>query len=233
MTAKSCVMRFGFVSALMACGSASKSERATQAPVTAPAAQPQREWWCISFNNDMNGLCLAARSGCEAMLADLRRSSTDPNEQLGDCRRQANPVCFDKTAGGREKQVCHPSFSTCRSHADHMKSKGDTITECRSLDANAAQNPNWWCVAYERGGVGSCSRSLADCEAGRDFLRRRLPNETLECSAQQTATCFELADEQGKATALCQPNVAICNSTLAKIRDDKTKKSVGDCHSVE
>ncbi|MBS1120802.1 MAG: hypothetical protein H6Q90_3030 [Deltaproteobacteria bacterium] len=229
------------LSAITACAgarSAETSQPATEAATAETVARTQPEWWCVSFNNEMNGLCLAGRPACEAMMGELRRSSTDPNEKIGDCTRQANPVCLDKTAGGRTELVCHPSFSTCRSHADHMKNAGDTVTECRSTDPKAASakpadNPSWWCVAYEPASVGSCERSLAQCEGSRDFLRSKLPGETIECVAQQSATCFELEDAPGKRRSLCHPTAAICKATLANARKDKKMNPVGDCQSAE
>jgi hypothetical protein len=219
--------------AITACGGGARPAETPRTTVEpAKPVAPQPEWWCVSFNKDNNGLCLAGRPACEAMLRELRRSATDPNENLGDCTRQANPVCLEKTAGGSTKLVCHPSFSTCRTHADHMKSSGDTVTECRSADPNAtakpADNPGWWCVGYGR--VGSCSRSLAECEAGRDFLRSKVPNEKIECVAQQSAMCFELEDEPGKRHPMCHPTAEACNTSLANAR--KTRNPVGDCRSA-
>lgn len=227
-----------FLSAITACGGARRAETsqpATEAAAAEPVARTKPEWWCVTFDNDLNGLCLAKRPACEAMMGELRRSSTDPNEKLGDCTRQANAVCLDKTAVGRTELVCHPSFSTCRSHAEHMKNAGDTVTECRSTDPNvaSADNPSWWCVAYEPASVGSCSRSLAECEGSRDFLRSKLPGETIECAAQQTATCFELEDEPGTRRSLCHPTAAICKATLANAHKDRNMNPVNDCHSAE
>ena len=215
---------------ITACGGKPSTEPAHPRPDPQPAAGA--EWWCLSFNKDMNGICLAGKPACEAMLGKLQASATDPDEKLGDCSRVAHPVCLDKTASGKTEQVCHPTFATCRSHAEHFKNDGATVTECRSSDPKAAAEPRWWCVAYEPAGVGSCSRSQKDCEDSRDFLRGKLPGEKIACAAQQTAECFEFEGKSGGKRSLCHPNTALCKGTIATMAEDG-KQAVSECHTVE
>lgn len=203
-------------------------------PVSKPAEPPraaQPEWWCVSFNRDMNGLCLAGKPACDAMLANLRASATDKTESIGDCARSIAPVCLDKTVDNKRELVCHPTVATCRSHASYLATEGATVSECRSSDPKAAAEPRWWCVAYEPASIGSCTRSLKDCEGSRDFLRGKLPGETIECAPRQAAECVDF-EVNGKQRQLCHPSTTTCKATVATMAEDGAVPTAG-CHAVD
>lgn len=181
------------------------------------------------FNNDMNGACQDSKPKCEQMLGQLRASATDPSEQLGACTRTTTPVCLDKTANGTTERVCHPTSATCRTHAAYFEHEGATVSECRSSDPKATAEPRWWCVSYEPASVGSCTPALKDCEASRDFLRGKVPGETIECRAQATAECVELETKGGKRE-MCHPSSKICKATVETMAEDGITPTI-NCHT--
>jgi hypothetical protein len=208
---------------MVACGGAPASPTTAPSPPPAVAAQPAKQWWCYTLDGQL-GSCFDQAVACQAARTMMVNSAKNPAEKLSECAAQPRAVCFSLG----DKQMCHPTLAMCRGHADFERREGKAVGDCASTDSAAASDPNWWCLSFGGGRIGSCARSKDRCEQDRAKaieLQQGGPVDVTPCTSQASSYCFGGA-------ALCHPTLETCQSALSYA--NKNGRNTGeDCEATQ